>query len=243
MGAIALLLSLSGCGASVGRVRDAPTATTVASSAPRFVNHPRPELLVDVEPFEEAGCSLREGIRARCGSEPWLGVLNCDWMSKPPDLLGGLAPSYPMALCLREEDQGGYLYKIGASLPAYVGYVVLRDGEPTSARTEEALQALFAPVESAEEALSYALAVTGLEAYYGLQLEPKLRYYAQTIEDTHVERTQEGYLVHLYHYQRFGCGVHDTYAVDLQVSPEGRVQEVGRVAAFKNPAQDGVCVD
>jgi len=95
------------------------------------------------------------------------------------------------------------------------------------------LQPVFAPVESADEALSYALAVADDNYYaaFGLKIHndgsakvpyPTPQYLVARIEDTHVEETTEGYLVHLFRSPACLCG-YETYAVGVLVTREGQV--------------------
>jgi hypothetical protein len=58
-----------------------------------------------------------------------------------------------------------------------------------------------------------------------------------------VETTGDGYIVHVFDYQFFGCGPHYYYAVDLNVTPDGRVGEISRTPIFRDPRLDGLCQD
>jgi hypothetical protein len=40
-----------------------------------------------------------------------------------------------------------------------------------------------------------------------------------------------------------GCGPHFTFAVDLQVTRRGYIEEVKRKEVYKDPDMDGLCVD
>jgi hypothetical protein len=111
----------------------------------------------------------------------------------------------------------------------YESFVLLQDGEFTLIASIFELQAAYAPIESANEALSYALVATGLSARYGLQggeSTPVTYYLVDTIQDTHVEETEDGYRVHLYSgYQPpCGCGTHTRYTVDVSVTRDGQVR-------------------
>jgi hypothetical protein len=69
---------------------------------------------------------------------------------------------------------------------SYNSYLLLKDGHYRLIATEAELQALFAPVESADEALSFALVATDLAAKFGLE-NAGGQYYAETIEGTHLQ--------------------------------------------------------
>ena len=113
---------------------------------------------------------------------------------------------------------------------AYETLVLLRDGEFQLTGLIPELQAVFAPVESANEALSYALAATGLYARYGIETHECTSvdcYLADTIEDTHVDETEGGYVVHLFsdYEPPCGCGTHITCAVRVSVTREGQISQ------------------
>jgi hypothetical protein len=82
-----------------------------------------------------------------------------------------------------------------------------------------------------------------LSAYYSLEFDPTYEYFVNELEDTHVDVVENGYIVHLYRYQVFGCGPHNTSAVDLLITNQGFVEEVTREAVYKDPSEDDLCVD
>jgi hypothetical protein len=233
-----------------------PTLTLPPSL--EFVNHPRPDLHIDFEIFEDVGCPPNEYGYRICNPESALAALDCDEIREPSDLLGALEPSYPIALCLVEPyrnteepglansrviAEGKYFFNIGGVIPTYVRYVIFREGQFHLIKTEEELQSIFTPIQTPNEALSYALAVRNLSAYYDLEPNPGYQYFVDTIEDTYVEKEEDGFSAHLYYYEVFGCGPHLTCTVNLHITPEGGVQEIGKEAVWKDPNKDGLCVD
>jgi hypothetical protein len=222
------------------------------------VNHSQPELTVDFSVFENVGCPPDQYGFRRCETDSPLADLGCDEIRKPSNLLGALDPSYPIALCLVIPYQnaegpgvenalmlaeGKYFFNTGGIVPTYVRYVVFRDNQFELIETEDEFRSVLAPIAAPEEALSYALAVRGLSAFYNLELDPKYQYFVDEIEDTYVEETAGGYLVHLFFYEVFGCGSHLTYTVDVEVTTQGDVNEISREAIYKDPSEDELCVD
>ncbi len=210
------------------------------SSKPEFINHPAPNLTVSFD--------------ALSGEVP--SNLGCDEIQAPSNLLGGLEPAYPIAICAiyndssghseelqAEIDGGQYFYYTGGLFGSYVRYVIQRDGEFILLKTEDDFREAYSPVESPEEALSYALAVGNLSAYYGLEYFEGYEYEVDTLEDTYVTPEADGYLVHLFYDQFYGCGPHWTSTVDVRVSLDGIVEEIGSEAIFRDPALDDLCVD
>ena len=222
------------------------------------MNHSQPELDVDFSIFENIGCPPDQYGFRHCETGSPLADLGCDEIVEPPNLLGALDPSYPIALCLvipylnteepgaenaRMLAEGKYFFNIGGVVPTYVRYVIFRDDQFELVETEDEFRSIFAPVTTPEEALGYALAVRDLSAYYNLEPDSKYQYFVDEIEDTYVEETAGGYLAHLFFYERFGCGPHLTYDVDVDVTTQGYVKEISREPVYKDPSEDNSCAD
>jgi hypothetical protein len=219
---------------------------------PKFINHSQPDLSVPFDGFDATGC-LNDGS-GQCISDSTLAALGCDEIQVPPNLLGGLNPSYPMAVCqiipeqAKAETQAEiekelYFFYTGGLFGSYVRYVIFQEGKFRLLKSEAEFRAVYAPVESAEEALSYVMAVTNLSAYYGLAYDPAYKYEVGSIEDTYVTLEPDGYRLHLFHDSVFGCGPHWISEVEMHVSSEGIIQELSRKPIFRDPNQDEVCVD
>ena len=221
-------------------------------SKPEFINHPRPNLSVNFAPFEDVGCPADQYGMRRCTDDSPLAALGCDEIQEPYGTLGGLNPSYPLAVCLMrfvngqidaDIGNGLYFFYQGGLSSTYIRYVIFRDDEYQLLKSEAEFREVYAPIETAEEALSYVLAIKNLAAYYDLEYDRDLEYEVSRIEDTHVISQPDGYQLHLYDYQFFGCGPHWTSEVEVHVTPEGSIQELGRKQIFRNPQEDGMCVD
>jgi hypothetical protein len=234
------------------KVDPRPTAVVV----PEFINHPQPELTVDVSVFEDAGCPLDEYGELICSEDSPLSDLGCDQIVAPSDLMGGLDPTYPIATCyflsyLHEDDfevvmqveDEGFVYSSGGLYPVYKRYVIYKDGEFELIKTLDELQSTFAPIDSPTEALSYAMASEQFSAYYDLEYDSDLRYLVDVVEDTNVEEVEDGYLVQLYYYRDYGCGPHTTSAVDVLITNQGDIKEVIFESVFENPEEDELCTD
>jgi hypothetical protein len=223
-------------------------------ASPQVINHPAPQFpSLNMAVFEAAGCSPNEFGSWDCPEDSPISVLGCDSLSEPGELLGALNPNYPLARCLyfpiqdQQENPDALnaprLFNEGCLLPVYVRYVISKEEQFTAIQIFEDLQEVYAPIESPNEALSYALAATGLEAKYGIQRQPGFRYFQESLEDTFVTERGGGYELLLYHYQVCGCGPHTTSAVRLRVSRDGTIEEVSNNPVYEDPAEDGLCVD
>jgi hypothetical protein len=230
-------------------------ALLLAGCGPKIANHPKPELKVDFSPFENAGCPADEYGTRHCDPDSTLYTLGCDRIDEVPELMGGLTPAYPIAVCnympyYRPDvadpyntPQSEYFFNIGGPMPDLVRYVIFKDGSFQLIKNPDEFRAVFAPVDNTDEALSFALALTDVYAQYDLKFDIRYRYEAKTLEDTFVETTGDGYIVHAFDYQFFGCGPHYYYAVDLMVTPDGKVQEISRNEIYRDPKLDDLCQD
>jgi hypothetical protein len=222
---------------------------------PQFINHPAPDMPVAFDEFTNAGCPAGTSDKT-CGADTPLADFGCNEILIPSNLMGGLEPAYPLAICqidLRagaqtpniesEIERGEFIFYLGGLSGSYIRYVVFQNGEYRLLKTKDEFRDVYAPIESPEEALSYVLAVTRYSAAYGLEYNPSMKYEVGTLEDTHVTSESDGYLLHLYYDQFFGCGPHWTSAVDVHVSFEGAIKETGQTQVFRDPNMDEVCVD
>jgi len=228
---------------------------STSSVTMQVTRHPEPELPpISLAPFEAAGCTFDEYGSGECSQDSSLVELGCDHLRKPDDLLGGLDPAYPLALCLyyplqhATEAQGNPMdeprfYNDGCMMPMFVRYAIFKDGNFEVLSTLDELSATYTPIESPEEALSYSLAATGLEARYGQQRELGYRYFVNHLEDTYVRQVDEGYQINLYDYQVCGCGPHTTSIVTIEVLANGNIHTLEEQPAYENPEEDGLCVD
>jgi len=223
---------------------------------PRVINHDPPILSVSFIKFQEVACPLDENGNLNCGEGHPLSALDCDDILYPPSLFGGLDPSYPIAICQidviygnssdetkAEIDAGEYFYYAGGLSGIYIRYVIFRNDEFLLLKSEKEFRDVYAPIESPEEALSYALAVTNLSASYGIVLDSAYEYETDTIEDTFVTATSDGYDILLYAFAAYGCGPHWTSAVLVNVTKEGIIQELSQTNVFRDPNLDDVCFD
>jgi WD40 repeat protein len=217
----------------------APARATPApfSRGPRFINHERPKLALDIKAFTDAGCMFDEHRALKCWDSGPLKDLGANWLLQVPDLLGGLRPAYPMAeWSFSGKQPSVYCHDFGC-----VGYIVYLQDHFVMVNTEEDLRAIFAPIESEDEALSYAIAATGLDAYYGLKpferpagcrylVVSSIEYDADVVEDSHVDKVSDGYQVHLFDCEWGGHGDPPCRltAVDLHITDRGYIVETGR---------------
>lgn len=160
---------------------------------------------------------------ATCAEGGLLGRMGCNRIAATRDL-GGLTPAEPMAVCIRDGDDPHVLLRGGGLWSVSGWYIVRKGGRFQAIRTFEELRKEFAPIETAEEALSLVLAAYAweAEARFGVEAAPDLRYYVPLLEDTYVSATPAGFTVHNV-YTRGGCGPRLTGTVDFDVSRAGQL--------------------
>jgi hypothetical protein len=169
------------------------------------------------------------------------------YIIKPANNLGGLTPVIPLAVAKTisrdPEDMIQSVYVERCSAKSYARYLVLFEGKIHLIDSIEGLAAQFAPIESQEEALSYAIAATGFSAIKDLRKSPKPKFYSDKIDETYVRAKGEGYIVHLFDDYLCGCGPHIAQSVDITVQKDGTIQLSAPVDAFSDPQYDGLCID
>jgi hypothetical protein len=242
------------------------TTPTASVKMPKFINHPPPNIQVDVTAFLKAsGC--RKGPTSEIeGCDNLRAKMGCDKFIQPDTLWGAINPAYPMVLCLilpdsrqypksltdaktlsleiiKEIEKEGYLSLEPGKERHYTRLVVLKDGQFQLLKNFDDLKTVFAPIESPSEALSYALMTTQLKAYYAQKIKPAYRYYMDVIEDTHVVVTKVGYDILLYDYKDFGCSSHPTSTTVVTVRANGLISYPSQILAYANPTEDNVCFD
>ena len=243
----ALMVLLAGC-------------TVPIIGGPKTTSYPRPDhLTVDMQPFIDAGCVPSEYERWTCPADSPLAEFGCDHFGRPSDLVGGLDPALPIIECeltpffrdgvtdpmdlVINIDEEGFFFTEGCMAPAFFRYVVYRDGEFQLLRSEADMRVHFAPVTSADEALSWALAATGSTPYFDPEPIRGYRYLVDELEGTHVTETEDGYRINLFHYQLCGCGPHTTSMTEVLLSEDGHIT-IGEITpVYEDPEEDGLCVD
>jgi hypothetical protein len=192
------------------------------SSPPRIVPHDPPDLHIDLNAIEEAGCFLSTStsdVDYKCPEDSIYGQLGCNRI-EISHILGGLTPAYPIVKCNR--DPFGMVHG-----PIPFDDVVNINGELVILNTRRARE-LYAPIDSPDEALSYALLTTDRYAWYPDDLwEGFTEFYTHEIEATHVVETVNGYRVFLFDDTAGSCEKVDVVeSAPVEVTRDGTVTEL-----------------
>ena len=204
----------------------------------------------DASAFIEAGC-LKNGDWGNrgldCSSIGLEERFSCENI-KIPDDLGGLSPNVPIVECTfisknwtGEEDEG--IVREGCLRPEFRKYIIIEDGEYRLIGSKEEFVRSFAPVESPEEALGFAVALTTAYTDYDITIPNGARTFTSEIRTTYVEEGDGGFNVHLFDAQSCGCGNHPYYSIDYIVTFAGEVNQTSSEKVYENPLFIGLCVD
>jgi hypothetical protein len=229
-----------------------------------FAENPFEKLTVDIEPILQNGCvrvpATKEGQGAccyevdahlDCTQVNFEKKYGCYEVQEVPNYFGGLKPSVPIVECIFEgnwqgETKDGIQYKGAGMLPIYNKYILFDSSGFKILNNPSEFKKFFVPIESPEEALSFAAALTGSYPLYRIEIPKGYKREASIISSTYVETPSNqtsGYKVHLFDYKKGGCGPHYFYSIDYVVTAEGDLTEIERQNIWRDPKQDNLCID
>lgn len=234
-----VMMMMTGLAAACGKA---------APVLPEVIRYPRLSSTTSQELYLDANCTDEYYFRL-CAPKSPLGQLGCRQLFRPPDSLGGLTPSIPLAICRAEPAEGAsfsqdeYIANQGCSKPFYLRYVALQDWNYRLIKNTVDLQAVFAPIETPQEAISYAIAATGYTPFFDHQPQAGLRYFVNQLEETHAVETPQGYRVNLIDDRFCGCGPHTVFGVEVTVNRDGSLSSETPQPLYQDPALDSACFD
>jgi hypothetical protein len=203
--------------------------------------------VTDASAFIQAGCIDTGNGWLNCSSIGLEERFSCESIQVPNDL-GGLSPKVPIVECnalvenWTDEETAG-IVREGCLQPIYRKYLIIEDGEYRLIGTKDEFINFFAPVESPEEALAFAVALTNSHANYNITIPEDYTTFVSKIRTTYVEKTDAGFNVHLFLSQICGCGNHPYYSVDYTVTQVGWGNITSSEKIFENPAMSNMCID
>jgi len=167
---------------------------------------------------------------------------------KAPEYLGGLTPNYPIAIAsqtIHNQQEwtaadtgwtdGGFIISTRKML------VKTPEGFKLINNRKE-LQKVYAPISTDQEALAYAILYTRSFAVFDNFYKDKNFKFLNKKEITSVSKSGSGFIVRVFSYKTFGCD-HPYYMHTMRVNQDGTIELINKVAAFKDPADDSLCVD
>ncbi len=158
-------------------------------------------------------------------------------------LLGSLTPKHPLAYGVNYSASDEVLFRQGCLSP--YGYsIVLKDSIGFHLiRNKADLKKYFAPIETKEEAISYAYAATGLKPQYQFDIKPEYRTFTKTFKTTNSFESEDGFEVNLFDYIMCGCGPHTHLMITFIVKKNGDINLKETQKLYEDPKEDGLCVD
>ena len=166
------------------------------SRHPTVIDFPPLDWSINEQRLRDIGCMGK--LQESCTE---LVALGCDEINAPRFYVGGLHPPYAVMECIHEngEPPNSDLFKELPGLDTrYRSYAIYQDGTYRLFIKKSEFKEIFAPVESTDEALSFAMAMTSLTARFDIDPNANVDYLVDRIEETHVEETPDGYLVYLF---------------------------------------------
>lgn len=236
-----LALVCSACGIKIPNLFPAAT--------PVVIQHNPPEIpTIDIQPFLQDGCKTGEYGYLVCPEGSLLADLGCWHLLAAEPALGALQPAYPMLKCQlaydkNPSDTGNFIYDEGCLLHSWVQYVIYVDDQYRPLVRLSDLQEVFAPIESPLEALSYAVAATGLDARFDIETPKEYKYEVDQIEETWIEEMSTSYRVQLFDTTICGCGPHMIKSVSVSVTRDGEISLGVPLDLFRDPRTDDICAD
>jgi hypothetical protein len=249
---IILALTLSGCSLTSLNIFQ-PQPTPAGTVRPKFINHAAPSQRMDLKPFTDAGCKPDPEGHLRCPTIAPFDQMGCDEIIEAPPLFGALTPAVPIMQCMIEPSdpnfkmaENTFLYSTGCTqTTTYMRYIVYQNGKFRLIKMSSELKSVYEPIDTPDEALAYAMARTGYQAYFGLK-DSNMRYLVNQIEDTTAVPGGEGFLVNLFSFEPCGCAPHVMSKVVVEVSLRGvggGIKILSTTPLWEDPTQDNVCND
>lgn len=205
------------------------------SRSTTVIDYPPLDWAINGQRLRDVGCVGK--LQESCTE---LIALGCDEINGPRFYLGGLQPPYVVMECIHENGEPPnreYFKRLPGLDTRYRSYALYQDGTYRLLIKKSEFKKIFAPVESTDEAISYAMAMTSLGARFDIDPDANVDYLVDMIEETHAEETPNGYLVYLFDWShKMGCDLHPFYAVKVLVTPEGEVHEVERQKVYQGYA-------
>ncbi len=198
------------------------------------IEYPPLDWSINGQRLKDLGCEGK--LQESC---PELVTLGCDKIASPRFYVGGLQPPYVVVECIHENGDPpdkDYFRKPQGLDARYRSFAIFQDGNYKLVIKRSEFKEIFAPIESVDEALSYAMAMTSLSARYDIDPNENVVYLVRQIEETHVEETVDGFYVYLFDEsdERMGCDMRSSFAVKVLVTRDGEVQEVNRQEIYKS---------
>jgi hypothetical protein len=133
---------------------------------------------------------------------------DCWEVSNVSETMSGLSPKLPIFKCTFKG-----CFKNRTSIICTGGYfcycsdyIIKQGNDFKQISTEKEFASIFAPVETPDEAIAFAVALTGSFPKYDTNVPQDYNAVATSIEPTHVDKMNDTFKVHLFAHYEYGCG-------------------------------------
>lgn len=210
--------------------------------------NPLPDFKNDLAFFMDIGCSLENGGSITCPNPSALTSSGCSTFHIPSSYLGGLNSAYPMIECWGWDPSGETDSVHVDTCPShpFYQYAISLGGYLTFLKNTNDFKTMFAPVETPEEAISFAIALTGDYPLFDLTISPEvvLSVDRGDLELTSAKETDGGYKVLLFSDKGCGCYYNSLLtANEYLVTPGGEVTLTDSYEVYHGADETLICVD
>ena len=198
---------------------------------------------IDSNAFIDAGC-FADGYGLNCSNVGLDQRFGCMQITNASSALENLSPLLPVVECLflsKDYNSQEGIVREGCMMPLFRRYIAKQGEEFKLISSKEEFLSIFAPVETKEEALAFAVALTSSLPRYDTSVPEGYFSVTSLIRPTHAEVSEEGFKVHLFDSVLCGCGSHPYYAIEYLVTKDGNVTELSREKVYDSTIQ--ICVD
>jgi hypothetical protein len=187
-----------------------------------------------VQAFLDAGCKASGNpTTLDCKEAKDPSLARCQYLVRVLPI--ALEPPASVAECYVQGQASG-VRQTGCMMPMVVHLVASTSDGFAVIDSPAGFAKRFAPVTSDEEAIGFAVALTGSEVVKSASPD------APKLGPTTVTHTPEGTVVRLFWSQMCGCS-HATFGIDYLVTRDGKVTERTREQVWEDPKTRGLCVD
>lgn len=224
---------------------------------PEIINHQEPKFdqKASETALAEMGC-VSDGSEGNwdCPSESKMGKLGCEHIGID-ERLGGFTPAYSIWQCFNQNRNSNDNFMALSSCNEWplvyysMGFVIGKDDNYRLLGITDItdLQIALAPIDSANEALSFLLLAVQIyvpldgawpEFHIDRSLNPV--FHSEQIEGTHTEESTDGYRINLFTGIDCGCENFDIFSINILVTRGGEIKIINQELLYTT---DFVCVD
>jgi hypothetical protein len=194
-------------------------------------------LVINESDTSEMPDSIQKLIRFRKNKNDY------DFNAYKPGLeYGGFFPKYPMLLLISSGISLKTL-KYGEGMMPMCYEIMIKNGNKYVIISDKNdLKNIFAPIDNVEEAISFVCALTHSEPLYKFDFSKKNKYFKKQLFKTYVTQIGTDYVVHLFHFDYFGCPPHEMFEITYLVHKNGDIKELSKEKIFED-TENRMCVD